>query len=55
LIGLVKKEVVDLIKRNWNEDGALEDAVKRVINREANPYSIVQEVLAPLDGFLKKQ
>jgi LAO/AO transport system kinase len=54
LIGLVKKEVVDLIKRNWNEEGALEDAVKRVINREADPYSIVREVLAPLDRFLKK-
>ena len=54
LIGLVKKEVVDLIKKNWSADGKLDDAVQRVINGETDPYSIVQEVLTPLQGFLKK-
>ncbi|MCP4750017.1 MAG: methylmalonyl Co-A mutase-associated GTPase MeaB [Proteobacteria bacterium] len=54
LIGLVKKEVVDLVKKNWIEDGELDKAVKQVIDREKDPYSIVQEVMKPLAGFLKK-
>ncbi len=55
LIGLVKKEVVDLIKRNWNENGELDAAIDQIIDRKADPYSVVQEALAPLDGLLKNR
>ena len=55
LIGLVKKEVVDLIKRNWNESGEFDEAVRKIIDRKADPYSIVQDVLAPWEGLLKKR
>jgi len=48
LIGLVEKELVGIIKTNWNRDGDLDKAVKQVKAMERDPYSIVQEVLAPV-------
>jgi len=54
LIGLVEKEVVGIIKRKWDENNELEKAIELVIERKSNPYSIVQQVIAPLDGLLKK-
>jgi LAO/AO transport system kinase len=53
LIGLVEKEVVDLIKKNWNEDGGLDRAVKQIMAQERDPYSIVREVIDPLTPFFK--
>jgi len=54
LIGLVEKEVVDLIKKNWRKDGALDRAVSQVMSHERDPYSIVQEILAPINPVLGK-
>jgi LAO/AO transport system kinase len=54
LIGLVEKEVVGLIKKKWNENNELEKAIELVIERKSNPYTIVQQVIAPLDGFFRK-
>ncbi|MEE8398940.1 MAG: methylmalonyl Co-A mutase-associated GTPase MeaB [Desulfobacterales bacterium] len=48
LIGLVEKELVDRIKKNWEQNGGLDQAVKQVLALERDPYSIVQDVLAPL-------
>lgn len=53
LIGLVEKEVVDLIKKNWNEDGGLDRAVEQIMTQERDPYSIVREVIDPLTPFFK--
>lgn len=53
LIGLVEKEVVGLIKKRWNEDGGLDKAVKQIMAQERDPYSIVQEVIAPLAPLFK--
>jgi LAO/AO transport system kinase len=53
LIGLVEKEVVDLIKKNWNEDGGLDRAIKQIMGQERDPYSIVREVMEPLTPFFK--
>ena len=55
LIGMVEKEIVDRIKRLWGRNGGLDDAVKQVVNQEKDPYSIVQEMTAPLlKTFLEK-
>ena len=52
LIGLVNKEMVDIIKTNWNRNGELDDAVKQIREGKNNPYSVVQKTLAPLvDAF----
>jgi LAO/AO transport system kinase len=53
LIGLVEKEVMDLIKKNWNEDGGLERAVEQIKAQERDPYSIVREMIDPLTPFFK--
>lgn len=55
LIGLVEKEVVDLIKKNWNEDGGLDRAIKQIMAQESDPYSIVREVIDPLTAFFKRK
>ncbi len=55
LIGLVEKEVVGIIKKNWNENGELEKAIELIIERKKDPYSIVQKVIAPLNDFLGKR
>ncbi|MBW2061771.1 MAG: methylmalonyl Co-A mutase-associated GTPase MeaB [Deltaproteobacteria bacterium] len=52
LIGLLEKEIVGLIKKNWNKDGSLDQAVRQVMARENDPYSIVQEIIAPLTPLL---
>ncbi|MBW2091573.1 MAG: methylmalonyl Co-A mutase-associated GTPase MeaB [Deltaproteobacteria bacterium] len=52
LIGLVEKEIVGLIKKNWKKDGGLDEAIKKVINRESDPYSIAQEIISPLVPLL---
>ena len=53
LIGLVEKEVVDLIKKKWDRDGELDRVIKQIIDQESDPYSIVQEVIEPLSPLLK--
>jgi LAO/AO transport system kinase len=47
LIGLAEKEIITLLKRSWNKGGELDRAVKQVLDQEKDPYSIVQEVIAP--------
>lgn len=53
LIGLVEKEVVGLIKKRWNKDGGLDKAVRQIMDQKRDPYSIVQEVIAPLAPLFK--
>ncbi|MBW1709570.1 MAG: methylmalonyl Co-A mutase-associated GTPase MeaB [Deltaproteobacteria bacterium] len=52
LIGLVEKEIVGLIKKNWKKDGGLDKAVQQIIAREIDPYTVVQEIITPLVSFL---
>lgn len=49
LIGLAEKEIMTLLKRFWNERGELDKAVKQVLDLEKDPYSIVQEIIAPFN------
>lgn len=52
LIGLAEKEIMTLLKRFWNERGELDKAVKQVLDQEKDPYSIVQEVIAPFNKII---
>jgi len=52
LIGLVEKELLDRIKKNWNKNGRLDKAVRQVLDQEKDPYSIVQQVISPLISLL---
>jgi len=54
LVGLVEKELIDRIKQGWTKDGSLDDAVRQVQAQEKDPYTIVQEILAPLLPLLDK-
>jgi LAO/AO transport system kinase len=46
LIGLLEKQLLDLIKEQWEKDGGLEKAVRQIERGERDPYSIVQERIA---------
>lgn len=52
LIGLAEKEIMTLLKRFWNERGELDKAVKQVLELEKDPYSIVQEIIAPFNKII---
>jgi len=54
LIGLLEKEIVDLLKKDWNRSGNLDRIIKQIINQENDPYSVVQEVMAPITTCIKK-
>jgi LAO/AO transport system kinase len=45
IIGLLGKELVALIREEWEKDGGLEEAVRQIEKREKDPYSLVEERL----------
>ncbi len=45
LLGLLEKEIVHLLRSRWEQSGKLDAAVKQVLNRERDPYTIVQEMV----------
>ena len=51
LIGLVGRELMDLIEEDWEKGGGLDRAVKQVLSLERDPYSIVRDVLTRL-GYI---
>jgi LAO/AO transport system kinase len=46
LIGLLGKELIGLIREEWEKDGVLEKAVRQIEKREKDPYSLVEERLS---------
>lgn len=55
LIGLVEKEIVDRLKKNWKKNGKLDAAVKQIKEQEKDPYSVVQEFMAPFAGIFPEE
>ena len=53
LVRLLAAEVARLVHDKWNRDGSLSSAVEDVLSLKNDPYSIVQEVLAPVACHLK--
>jgi len=48
ILGLMEKEVSRALHLNWVKNGKLDNALKGVLAREIDPYSIVEEMIAPL-------
>ncbi|MFZ2633834.1 MAG: methylmalonyl Co-A mutase-associated GTPase MeaB [Desulfosalsimonadaceae bacterium] len=46
ILSLLEKEVAYILRCRWDQNGNLDQAVKQVIARKKDPYSIVQEMLA---------
>jgi len=44
LFDMLVKEIARHIRDRWSQDGKLDDAVLKVIHREKDPYSIIQEL-----------
>jgi len=53
LVRLLATEVARLVHEKWNRDGSLSSAVEDVLSSKNDPYSIVQEALAPVAFHLK--
>ena len=43
---LLEKEIARHLRKQWNKEGGFDKAVKQVVKRERDPYSIVQEMTA---------
>ena len=43
-----------MIEKSWAKDGKLDQAIRQVQTQEKDPYTIVQEVLAPLASLLDR-
>jgi LAO/AO transport system kinase len=54
LVGLLEKELIDLLKKDWNKDGNLDRIIKQIISQEKDPYSVVQEVMKPIAAHFKR-
>jgi len=48
ILGLLEKEVARHVRARWGNNDSLDTAVKQIIARETDPYSLVQEMIAPL-------
>ena len=48
ILGLLEKEVARHVRARWGNNNRLDAAVKQIIARETDPYSLVQEMIAPL-------
>jgi LAO/AO transport system kinase len=46
ILSLLEKEVAHHLRSRWAQNGHLDQAVKQVIARKRDPYSIVQEMIA---------
>ena len=55
LIGMIEKEIVDRMKKNWGKNGRLDTAVKQIMNQEKDPYSVVQDFMAPFAGIFPEE
>lgn len=47
---LLEKEIASHLRKQWNKEGGFDEAVKQVVKRERDPYSIVQEMTARFAG-----
>lgn len=48
LLGLLEKEVAKHLRERWGHGGAFDRAVDQVFSGERDPYSVVQEIMAPI-------
>ncbi len=55
LIGLVEKEIVDRIKKNWGKNGKLDKAVRQIMEQEKDPYSVVQDFMDPFAAVFPEE
>jgi LAO/AO transport system kinase len=48
ILVLMEREIARLVRAKWREDGRFDAMVKEVLERKSNPYSVVQEMIAPV-------
>ncbi|MDQ7783989.1 MAG: methylmalonyl Co-A mutase-associated GTPase MeaB [Desulfomonilaceae bacterium] len=53
LVRLLSTEIARLVHEKWNQDGSMASAVEDILSSRKDPYSITQEMLAPVAAYLK--
>ena len=51
---LTEREIHKRIMSHWNHNGNLDDAVLRVTMHEKDQYSIIEELIASLNGLFMR-
>lgn len=54
MLVLIEREIACSVRAKWGENGEFDALVKKVLERERDPYSIVQEIIRPVQNQLKK-
>ena len=49
ILTLLEREIGQLVRQRWGDNGGLDDAVQRVRNKETDPYSAAQSILRTID------
>jgi LAO/AO transport system kinase len=52
---LARQKINSWMEASWSHNGDLEMAVRRVMKKESDPYSVVEEMLAPVKGMFTKE
>lgn len=53
ILVLMEREIACLVRARWSRDGKLDAAVKEVLERHNDPYSVVQSMIAPLKSKIE--
>jgi len=54
VLTLLEREILRLVRREWGEDGALDEAVGEVLSGAEDPYSVAERMIAGLQDALEK-
>jgi LAO/AO transport system kinase len=49
ILTLLEREIAHLVRQRWDDDGSLDDAVRRVHSGETDPYSAAQLILRAIE------
>lgn len=53
ILVLMECEIARLVRDKWEKSGRLDSALKAVLERRSDPYSVVQEILEPLKAKME--
>jgi LAO/AO transport system kinase len=54
ILVLMEREIASSLRLRWEKNGDFDALVKKVLDRENDPYSVVQEMMRPIQAQLRE-
>jgi len=54
ILVLMEREIASSLRSRWEKNGDFDALIKKVLDRESDPYSIVQEMIRPIQARLRE-